>query len=304
MEMSELFEKLKKLKNLKTDIELAELLGYTPAWVSQLHNKKENVTPSSLAKYIIKAIASAEKRGRKQVPVNQMKDFIDGLKKDKSAKDKDIAELFGCTPARVSQLSNEELKVNNLVRYFLSAIKKTRENSLEHAFDNPIRSVVEMYPIKAVLSKQNKKWEILQTDKHPKNQAIRKHLENVTGLYIFFDSQLCPIYVGKTEKQSIWKEMNDAFNRRRQNYQVFRVDHHDTNFSPAHEKIIQPKLEVVYLYETASYFSAYDITPKLIPRLEALLIRVFCNILSNKKNEKFEKKTSSRKTAKPEPTHG
>ena len=78
----------------------------------------------------------------------------------------------------------------------------------------PIAPVVEMYPIEAVLSKQERKWEPLPTGRsNTRNREIRKHLEAAAGIYALFDSLGCPIYVGKTEKQNLWKEMTNAFNR-------------------------------------------------------------------------------------------
>ncbi|MGC9129250.1 MAG: hypothetical protein ACP5GA_11060, partial [Acidithiobacillus sp.] len=95
---------------------------------------------------------------------------------------------------------------------------------------------------------------------------------------------------GKTESQNIWKEMTNAFNRERSNHQVFLVNHPSTgeSFLPAHENLLQPKKQTVRLYQTAVFFSAYEISQPLIPKLEALLVRAFCNTLSNKKMEKFK----------------
>ncbi|HEX5339104.1 MAG TPA: hypothetical protein VFW53_11765, partial [Gallionella sp.] len=116
-----------------------------------------------------------------------------------------------------------------------------------------------------------------------------QYLESAKGIYVFFDSIGNAIYVGKTERQNIWKEMTSAFNRERSNHQTFVVAHPTTgtSFSPAWESPKQPKKRVAYLYNTASYFSAYEVVPGLTPKLEALLVRVFCNSLSNKKMEKF-----------------
>lgn len=202
--------------------------------------------------------------------------------------DSDVARLLGLTPARVSQMRMR--KGNVSARQIASYLEKAHTHGHREAMDQPILPIVEMYPIEAVLSKQEKKWEPLPTGKsHPRNRAIRDHLEAAAGIYALFDSLGCPIYVGKTEKQNLWKEMTNAFNRERSNHQTFAVSHPTTGttFSPAWKSPRQPVKRTAYLYNTASFFSAYEVTPALAPRLEALLVRVFCNTLSNKKMEKF-----------------
>jgi hypothetical protein len=202
--------------------------------------------------------------------------------------DADLAKLIGLTSARISQMRSRNINLS--VRQLASYIKKAEDRGRRLALVDPIRPVVEMYPINAVSSKQVAKWELLPTGKaNPKNQAIRKLLESSQGLYLLYDSQGRAIYAGKTEKQNIWKEMTSAFNRERSNHQAFFVAHptNGSTFSPAWETPRHPQKKVVYLYDTAHYFSAYEVVPELIPKLEALVVRAFCNSLSNKKMERF-----------------
>ena len=72
-------------------------------------------------------------------------------------------------------------------------------------------------------------------------------------------------------------------------HRSFIVPHPTTgaSFEPAREKIRQPAKRVVFLHDTASFFSAYRVESGLISKLEALLVRVFCNTLTNKKMEKL-----------------
>jgi transcriptional regulator with XRE-family HTH domain len=214
--------------------------------------------------------------------------FDELRKRNGFSSDSEVAKLLGLTSARVSQMRTGKHILT--ARQLASYLEKSHELGYKEAFVQPISPIVEMYPIQAVLSKQDAKWEPLPTTKsHPRNQSIRKHLEESKGIYVFFDSLGCAIYVGKTEKQNIWKEMTNAFNRERSNHQTFVVAHPTTGttFSPAWEKPRQPQKRVAYLYNTATYFSAYDVAAGLTPTLEALLVRVFCNSLSNKKMEKF-----------------
>jgi hypothetical protein len=202
--------------------------------------------------------------------------------------DSALARLIGLTPARISQMRSR--KHDLTVRQLAGYIRNAEERGRRLAFSDPIRPIVEMYPIEAILSKQEAKWEPLPTGKkNPRNQALRECLEAAQGLYMLYDSQGCAIYAGKTERLGIWKEMTNAFNRERSNHQAFLVHHPTTgsSFSPAWKSPRQPQKRIVYLHDTAHYFSAYEVVPALIPNLEALVIRAFCNSLSNKKMEKF-----------------
>ncbi len=202
--------------------------------------------------------------------------------------DSDLACCLGITSARISQIriKNAPLTVRQLAVF----IKKAAENAKCIAFVDAIRPIVEMFPIERHPYTQNAKWEILPTGhSHSKNQSLRTCLESSKGLYILYDSQGCAIYAGKTEHQNIWKEMTSAFNRERTSHQAFFVSHPTTGqaFSPAWETPRQPRKRLVYLYDTAHYFSAYEVAQGLIPKLEALVVRAFCNSLSNKKMETF-----------------
>ena len=202
--------------------------------------------------------------------------------------DSELAGLIGLTPSRISQMRSRGAALT--ARQVASYIRKAEERGRSLAFHEPIRPIVEFFPIEVVSSKQDAKWELLPTGKsHPRNQTLRKCLENTQGLYMLYDSQGCAIYAGKTETQGIWKEMTSAFNRERSNHQALFVSHPTTGktFSTAWERPKQPKKRVVYLHDTAHFFSAYEVVPELISKLEALVVRAFCNSLSNKKMEKF-----------------
>jgi hypothetical protein len=84
--------------------------------------------------------------------------------------------------------------------------------------------------------------------------------------------------------------MNKTFNRKRKSQYVWAVYHPDKvqDFTPAHEKLRELKKTNVYLYDIASYFSAYEVDKNLIDNLESLLIRGFANDLNNVRMEKFK----------------
>lgn len=214
--------------------------------------------------------------------------FNEVKKQYKLKSDLDVAEVLGLTSGRISQLRSGAKQLS--VRQVTSFLLKAAENARKTAFVNAIRPSVEMYRIDVVSSRQDAKWELLPTNKRDtRNHALRKHLESIKGVYLFYDSQGRAIYAGKTEKQNIWKEMTHAFNRERSNHQAFFVSHPSTgqSFSPAWETPRQPRKQQVYLHDTAHYFSAYEVNGNLIPKLEAFIVRAFCNTLSNKKMETF-----------------
>ena len=87
--------------------------------------------------------------------------------------DTELANLIGLTSARISQMRsrNKNLSARQLASYF----KKAEDRGRQLALADPIRPIVEMYPISAVSSKQGAKWELLPTGKaNPINQTIRK----------------------------------------------------------------------------------------------------------------------------------
>lgn len=222
-------------------------------------------------------------------------ELFDALKKrNKVTSDSQLAKLIGLTPSRISQMRIRDQNLSP--RQVASYIEKAAERGTAAAFVEPIRPIVEMYPIEHTSSRQDKNMELFPTGStNPRNKAIRACLEKTIGVYLFFDSLGRAIYAGKTVK-NLWFEMSGAFNRKRSNHQAFFIDHPSTgaSFSPAWQSPRQPRKRIIRLYDTAMYFSAYEVSKPLIPNLEALLIRSFCNTLSNKKMEKFSRKKSGK----------
>ncbi len=109
-------------------------------------------------------------------------------------------------------------------------------------------------------------------------------------IYLFYDSRGRSIYAGKTEEQSLWSEMTNAFNRRRGEVQkIKRVKHpvRNVQFRGAEEKRRLIVDRPVLLRDLAHYFSAYSVPEGLIGKLEALIVRAFANDLLNIKMENF-----------------
>ena len=119
--------------------------------------------------------------------------------------------------------------------------------------------------------------------------GLKDALETAYGIYIFYDSRGHSIYVGKAREQTIWKEMNLAFNRQREVQTIALVHHPERNqaFKPGYEKLRQPKDTQLELFDMAHYFSAYSVDDGMIDDLEALMVRGFANDLLNVKMETF-----------------
>ena len=125
-------------------------------------------------------------------------ELFDELKKQHDvASCSDIARLIGLTPARISQMQTRSKNLS--ARQIASYIAKAAERGKQEALSDPIRPVVEMYPLGAIESKQGAKWELLATSKSNKrNQLLKQHLLAAKGIYLFFDSLGRAIYAGKT----------------------------------------------------------------------------------------------------------
>ena len=155
--------------------------------------------------------------------------------------------------------------------------------------------IAEYYRLEPCDSKQGAQQLIFSDYRNEKiskyRVGIRKALLQSKGIYIFYDSRGRAIYAGKTDKQSLWKEINLAFNRDRGDLQkIKRTKQIQKNieYQTYHEKERVIYDQNVLIHDLAVYFSAYHISPsEMIGPLEALIVRAFANDLLNKKMEKF-----------------
>lgn len=172
-----------------------------------------------------------------------------------------------------------------------SALAKSQAAALRSFKRLAIQPIVEFYALDACLSKQEKAWQLFSVGEDSTSYArgLKKALEENHGIYIFYDSRGRALYVGKARKQSLWKEMNLAFNRQRAVQKITLVAHPERNqeFQPGHEKLRQPRDQQLELADLSSFFSAYQVDDGMIDNLEALMVRGFANDLLNKKMETF-----------------
>jgi hypothetical protein len=147
-----------------------------------------------------------------------------------------------------------------------------------------IRAIVEFYPLTRTDSTHGHKQQILDVSK-PRMALIKKELRASHGIYIFYNSQGRAIYLGRADKRSLWGELNDAFNRKRNAQTIWMVKHPRTGkaFLPDQKRPI--KKRKVFLHQIASFVSVYEVGDRLISNLEALLMRAFPNELTNARME-------------------
>lgn len=220
------------------------------------------------------------------------KDFLDALESrfPEANTDSKKAKLLGLSKGSITQWRQRKKELS--ARQMAALLKRASELSRKNALTNAIRPIVELYPIERVPSKQDASWEVLPTnaETHPRNHELRIILEKTCGIYFFYNSQGEVLYTGKTEKQTLWKEINLAFNRERESNRAFMVAHPSigSSFEPAWRKPRQPVKRVIYFHDVASFFSAYEVATEMIGRLEALVVRAICNDLTNVKMEKFK----------------
>ena len=222
-------------------------------------------------------------------PMNYSQLFAEVKSKNKIKSDKALADFLGITQATL--ISHKKSRKNLTPKNISRLLTKHSMAETARSLSTAIKPIVEHYPIKKCESKQGARWEIFATGaENLRGAKIKSHLEDSAGIYFFYDSMGRVIYNGKTISQNLWKEINLAFNRKRDQHKVFRVPHPTTgtSFEPAWRSPRQPVRKPVHLHEIAGYFSAYEISGELISVVEALFIRSICNDLSNIKMERLK----------------
>ncbi|MDO8414780.1 MAG: hypothetical protein Q7S87_01065 [Agitococcus sp.] len=176
----------------------------------------------------------------------------------------------------------------------LSAIQKAESIAIKNTEANAVKPIVEFFKLEKCLAPRGGKFELFSVEDdgsvHLYLSGLRAELEKHHGVYVFSDSRGHAIYVGKARQQSLWKEMNLAFNRNRGEVQkIKKVRHPARNqaFKTSEEKRRQIQPSAMALHEIAVYFSAYQVADGMVNELEAMLVRSFANDLLNIRMEHF-----------------
>ncbi len=202
----------------------------------------------------------------------------------------ELASVLGVTVGTLNNWKNRDEDLSPL--QVAAALAKSQSAAVRKAQIETIQPIVELYPINRCGSAREANWEVFDGGKSATLYAkgLKTALQDSYGIYIFYDSRGQALYVGKAREQSIWKEMNHAFNRSRGEVQSIKLTRHperNQEFKPGYEKLRQPKDTQLDLYDLSCYFSAYHVEDGMIEDLEALMVRGFANNLMNIKMETF-----------------
>lgn len=208
----------------------------------------------------------------------------------KTISDSALAKHLGVTQSQLKNYRGKNLTAKQVV----NLVEKYSKRAEAELVNEAVRPIVEFLHIDPVQTKGGAGYEILnwQCDgiAHPYFSGIKAQLEGTHGIYIFHDSRGKAIYAGKAQRLSLWKEMNNAFNRDRKEVQnIKRVVHPSSKvqYKSPEEKRRQIRKISVPLHDIASYFSAYSVPDNMISKFEALIIRAFANDLLNVRMENF-----------------
>jgi hypothetical protein len=204
--------------------------------------------------------------------------------------DRAVAEHLGIS---VAGLAIWRARESVTPRQTVSLLGSVARASQRRTQSEAIRPVVEFFQIQRATVRNGDNFRIFDPgdgdDEHPYLSGLKHELETRQGVYVFYDSRGRALYVGKTKAQSLWKEINLAYNRDRDPrlQSILRVQHPERrqDFRTSDEMRRQIRSINVRLHELANYVSAYEVIPEMIGDIESLLIRAFPNDLLNKKIE-------------------
>lgn len=201
----------------------------------------------------------------------------------------ELAAILGVTVGTLVNWKNRDEDLSPL--QVASALAKARSAAVRKSQFETIQPIVELYPITKCESAKGASWLVFNGGAQANlyAQGLKAALAQSYGIYIFYDSRGQALYVGKAREQTIWKEMNLAFNRKRDIQTISLVRHPERNqeFKPGYEKLRQPKDTQLELADLAFYFTAYHVDDGMIDDLEALMVRGFVNDLLNVRMETF-----------------
>ena len=124
-----------------------------------------------------------------------------------------LAKELGITQPALANYRGRDVTVRQMAGLMEKFAKQTEKRLIEET----LVPLVEFLPFKPV--RQGRGWQIFSTmdgaDQHPYFTGLKNKLEESHGIYLFHDSRGRAIYAGKAQRQSLWTELNFAFNRDR-----------------------------------------------------------------------------------------
>lgn len=171
-----------------------------------------------------------------------------------------IAKALGVTQATISNWATggQPSKTN---------LKKLIELFRQHHATTLVKPIFEFQPIDPKPSGDSWKF----SDDAKVVAKLKKSLENVSGLYLYYDSAGHSIYLGKTEA-SLYTEAKQRL-KAKPNRSIF----------------VPTKAKASEMGQLARFLSAYEVTiPAAIKNLESFMLRAFANDLLNKNGGHFK----------------
>lgn len=162
------------------------------------------------------------------------------------------------------QVANFSAKNSAGKRVILNAIKILLSQSNKQFLSKFITPIFELKRITPV--KRGTQYKLRPNAENA--DELKEPLRHKFGCYIFFDSFGRPFYVGKANRMELYNEITQRLKRKVEYY------NHDLRKVKAEQG------------EFVAFLSAYEINPKsFIDKIEALLIRSFANVITNKRIE-------------------
>jgi hypothetical protein len=197
----------------------------------------------------------------------------------------------------VQSIQNWKGRARPTPRQVAELVHRAHGAGARHLQAKALRPLVEFFSIEKCESRQGIRFQVFSDREgsgrsHPYRAGLKGELDSHHGVYVFFDSRGQAIYAGKARRQTLWKEINLAYNRQRGEVQKIRRVRHPARrqkYRTSDEKARQIVEQLVPLHDLATYFSAYEVADVMIDDLEALLVRSFANDLLNIRMERFRR---------------
>lgn len=205
--------------------------------------------------------------------------------------DRALVKRLGISVAGLANWKRRgELKAAQITRLMLSMERASERRALACA----LQPIVEFFELKRASYGANGLFRIFSVKDEsgselPYLRGLRDELDAHHGVYLFYDSRGRALYAGKARNQTLWTELNNAYNRDRGVQNILRVNHlqNRKDFRTSDEVTRQIRSANVRLHELAAYVSAYRVADEMIGNIESLLIRAFPNDLLNARIEKM-----------------
>jgi hypothetical protein len=205
------------------------------------------------------------------------------------ATDRAVAKRLGISITGLSNWKKRETVTPKQITGLMLSLELATEARIHSRAIQPIVEFFELSPKPVGSGDKYKVFGIHDNEGYilPYLAGLKVELESHHGVYLFYDSRGRALYAGKARYQSLWTELNLAYNRDRGVQNILRVNHPQgrKDFRTSDEVTRQIRSVNVRLHELAAYVSAYRVVDAMIGNVESLLIRAFPNDLLNKRME-------------------